>query len=79
MRRTCYDQSLPAFMVMVLASESKGWVWMDLAVYVWVWWDQVSEGKNCLAFTCNTSSGIRKKMGKSQTVKQVGKFSGIKV
>ena len=28
-RRTCCDWGLPAFVVMVLASESKGWVWMD--------------------------------------------------
>lgn len=31
-RRTCYDQGLPVFLVMVMAAESKGSVWMDLTL-----------------------------------------------
>lgn len=63
-RRTCRDQGPPAFVVMVLAPDSTGWVWMvQHCVYVCFRWDRPPEGKNHLVFTSNTSSGIRKKMG----------------
>lgn len=61
-RRTCSDQGAPAFVVMVVASNSTGWVWMvQHCGHISFWWDQAPEGKNHLVLTSNTSSGIRKK------------------